>query len=201
MRQAGRVTEMPLLPPTVVRLSGAEPIAGADATVNGFWSWAFSDMRSNVTRSMLAEYLVAVAVHADDLLRIEWAPFDVRTPTGIKIEVKSTARLQAWPQKQPSSLSFGKLLGRLLLPNGSYETDRTLNSDVYVFAVVGESSHERYNALDVVNWEFWVVPVRKLAALNQQSVSLASVRRLADAPVPYARLAEEIELAGRTAST
>lgn len=134
-----------------MRLTGTEPIAGTDATVGGYWSWALSDMRSNVTRSMLAEYLVAVAVDTDHHLRVEWAPSDVQTPSGIKIEVKATARLQAWPQKKPSTLGFGKLWGRLPLPDGSYKADRTLNADVYVFAVVGESSHDHYNALDVAN--------------------------------------------------
>ena len=77
----------------------------------------------------------------------------------------------------------------------------TLNADVYVFAVVREPSHDRYNALDVENWGFSIVPVRKRAALNQQRMSLALVGRLAGAPVPYNQLAEEIELVGASTSS
>ncbi len=42
------------LPPARI-LSGDEPIPGADARLRDFWAWAYSDLRANTVRPMLAE--------------------------------------------------------------------------------------------------------------------------------------------------
>jgi hypothetical protein len=50
-----------LTPAPVVPLNGSERFTGLDATVADFWRWAFSDLRNNTTRGILAEFLVARA--------------------------------------------------------------------------------------------------------------------------------------------
>ena len=47
-----------------MRLSGEELIGSTSFTVRDFWSWLASDLRSNTTRSSLAEFNVAIAVGA-----------------------------------------------------------------------------------------------------------------------------------------
>lgn len=47
-----------------------------------------SDLRTNNTRGYLAEYLVAKAVGATTC-RVEWDTYDVLTPEGPRVEVKS----------------------------------------------------------------------------------------------------------------
>jgi hypothetical protein len=42
-----------------VPLDGGGRFTGLDATVSDFWRWAFSDLRDNTTRGILAEFLVA----------------------------------------------------------------------------------------------------------------------------------------------
>ena len=48
-----------------------------------------SDLRTNNVRGYLAEFLVARAV-GSEAMRVEWDPWDVTTPDGTKIEVKSS---------------------------------------------------------------------------------------------------------------
>src|SRR5262252_1100889 len=81
---------------------GNEPFSGTDLRLGDFWRWAFSDLVSNVTRSTLAEFLVATAVGDSRPVREEWADFDVLTPAGVRVEVKSSAYLQTWFQRQSS---------------------------------------------------------------------------------------------------
>src|SRR4051812_42833761 len=99
-------------PPAPGLLSGDEPIRGADATLRDFWAWNLSDLRTNTVRSLLAEFLVAQVLGATCRPRVEWDPFDVLTPDGIKVEVKSGAYLQAWEQSRLSTVTFTGLNGR-----------------------------------------------------------------------------------------
>jgi len=47
-------------PPQLVE--GSDEFKGLDATAVDFWRWAFSDLRDNIVRGVLAEFLVAAAV-------------------------------------------------------------------------------------------------------------------------------------------
>ena len=59
--------------------------------------WANSDLVSNVTRGVLAEYIVAHAVGVSTaIVRDEWAAYDLETPDGIKLEVMPAAYIQSW---------------------------------------------------------------------------------------------------------
>ena len=56
-----------------------------------FWRWSVSDLVSNATRGRLAEYIVASALGLATGVRSEWDAFDLLTPAGLRIEVKSSA--------------------------------------------------------------------------------------------------------------
>jgi hypothetical protein len=73
-----------------------------------FWRWSVSDLVSNATRGRLAEFIVATALEIDlkAAVRDEWAAFDLESPEGIKIEVKSAAYLQSWSQLKLSNICF-----------------------------------------------------------------------------------------------
>lgn len=48
------------LPPHPLRqIEGDEHLLGVDATVLDFWRWGFSDLRLNIVRGVLAEFLLA----------------------------------------------------------------------------------------------------------------------------------------------
>ncbi len=76
-------------------LTGDEPISGTGTLLRDFWAWAYSDLRANTVRPMLAEYLVARAVGGHLHPRVEWRSYDVLTPDGLRPEVKSGLYLQA----------------------------------------------------------------------------------------------------------
>lgn len=71
-----------------------------------FWQWAYSDHLSNANRGVLAEYIVGMAVGATEKPRVEWDKYDLVTPGGVSIEVKSSAYLQSWNNPKPSTIVF-----------------------------------------------------------------------------------------------
>src|SRR5689334_1809608 len=86
-------------------LTGEEEILPG-ATVRDFWAWALGDLRLNANRGMLAQFLVARAVGDVRPRDDGWGNFDVLTPEGIKVEVKSSGYLQSWRQTRPSRIVF-----------------------------------------------------------------------------------------------
>lgn len=114
---------------------------------------------SNATRGVLAEFLVGQAV-ADNLeIRDEWAEYDLRSSTGIRIEVKSVSFLQCWDQKRLSRVSFCyKKRQDENPPTGQQKSEQRRYADVYVFALLAHSNQETLNPLDLSQWEFYVVP-------------------------------------------
>ena len=78
----------------------------ASATVGDDWQWAYSDIVGNTDRGALAEFIVARAVKSTGQTTNSWAPYDLKTPPGVKVEVKSAAYLQARYQKDLSKVQF-----------------------------------------------------------------------------------------------
>jgi hypothetical protein len=177
-------------------LAGQERFAGIDASVIDFWRFALSDLRMNNARGYLAEFLVARAVGATGP-RVEWDTYDVLSPDGIRIEVKSSAYLQLWDQRQLSRIVFAGLRGHILDPHASarVSTEATFNADVYVFAVQTAQSHDAYDPLDVGQWEFYALSRREVEERGARSIGLRSLRVLAGAPTPYDGLADSIRAA------
>lgn len=146
-----------------------------------FWRWAFSDFLSNALRGVLAEYIVARAAGCTHRKRIEWAAYDLKTDSGLKIEVKSSAYLQSWQQTRPSAVRFdiGLRRGWDAETNlSAAEAGRT--ADVYVFCVFAEQERERANPLDLDQWFFLTCGTALLNAHfpAQKSVALSSLERL-----------------------
>lgn len=77
------------------------------ATMQDFWAWAYSNLTSNTQRGTYAEFLVSIAVGAKAETKTDWGPYDVLSPEDIKIEVKTSAYLQAWKQDYLSKIVFG----------------------------------------------------------------------------------------------
>src|SRR5215208_5272042 len=78
-----------------------------DFDLLSFWQWSASNLLSNATRGVVAEYIVARALDASpEGVRDEWAAYDLRTKEDVKVEVKSAAFLQSWYQGRLSRISF-----------------------------------------------------------------------------------------------
>ncbi|MFC1417813.1 hypothetical protein [Streptacidiphilus cavernicola] len=182
--------------PSLPALLGDETFVGTAEpfTVLDFWRYAMPDLRTNTTRGLLAEFLVHRALGAQ-VRNQEWDSFDVLTPDGLRVEVKSSAYVQAWDQRSPSAIRFGRLRGRVWTPQGGGAEAPTFNADVYVFALHSAPDHDSYNPLDIGQWLFHVLPAPRVEALGQASLGLTALRRLSGDPVPYAELAPRVRAA------
>ncbi len=135
-----------LEPTPVEPLTGHEPLSGVAATVAEFWRWGFSDLRTNIVRGILAEFLVAKVVGAREPVRVAWDNFDVVSGAGTRIEVKSSGHLQSWPQKRLSTVAFTGLTGLRWDAKEGWGDDREVRADVREHGTrsVGMSFLRRY---------------------------------------------------------
>jgi hypothetical protein len=168
-----------LQPPAAPDLTGDERFVGLDATVRDFWRFAMGDLRMNNARGYLAEFLVAQALGLGSVSRIEWDAYDLLVDGEIRVEVKSSAYLQAWEQRQPSRISFSGLRGTRYDPRHSYDpAGKQLNAHVYVFCLQAAPRHDQYRPLDRGQWEFFVVGKSALER-HGQSIGLSAVTQAA----------------------
>jgi hypothetical protein len=186
-----------LEPARVMPLTGDEPFKGMNARVRDFWTWASSDLRENVMRGVLAEFLVARALGAERELRVGWDNFDVLTPSGVRVEVKSSAYLQSWPQQRVSTIRFSGLSGRTWDPREGESEARQIRADVFVFAVQTCRDHALYDALDIGQWAFYVVDAAAVEARGTRSVGLGFLDSRALGPLHLNELASAVEVTGQ----
>ena len=191
--------ELPwLMPRRAERLTGSEQFIGMNASVLDFWQWAFSDLRENTIRGILAEYLVAVATRDSRDLRISWGNFDVQASDGTTIEVKCSAFLQSWPQRTHSRLSFARLRARSWDPaTNEFSVDEQVRADVFVFAVQTQRDPDQYDMLNLAHWRFWIVSGAIIREQRWKSVGIEWVKRNATGPIDHQHLALAIHEAAR----
>jgi hypothetical protein len=177
-----------ILPADLPPLSGSESLKGTTATVADFWRWGFSDLRLNITRGVLAEFLVKLAVGDKTAIRSAWSNHDVIMPPNTTIEVKSSAYLQSWPQKALSKIGFSGLTGRTWLEDGSFSVERELRSEIYVFAIQKCQVSGDYDPLDVSQWEFRALRRDQLKDRAGRSIRLPFLESHALPAVRWAEL-------------
>ncbi|WP_164674565.1 hypothetical protein [Spirulina subsalsa] len=153
-----------------------------------------SDLIENRNRGILAEFLVMKALHIQQKTRLEWDAYDLLTPNGIKVEVKSAAYFQSWKQKAKSTISFS-IAPKLI-------TDSTTNTpiskrlaDVYVFCLLNVSDSETLiNPMDMEQWTFFIVKTEELnqKRSNQKTLRLTTLKTLRHIECNYAHLKESL---------
>jgi hypothetical protein len=185
-------------PLQITRKSGDERFIGApgiEANLLEFWQWSASDLVDNVHRGVLAEFIVAKALGVDVSTRQNWAAFDLRTPEGLTVEVKSSAYVQSWHQERHSTICFGvgETRGWDFLTN-RWMKESKRQADVYVFALLNQRTKPQVNPLDLNQWEFYVVATAALntAAGSRTSITLSSLRRLVAEPVAFSGLRQAV---------
>jgi hypothetical protein len=172
---------------------------GAD--LFGFWRWAYSDLVSNATRGVLAEYIVGLALRCvDGCARAEWDACDLRTPQGNSVEVKSAAYLQTWHQQKLSKISFD------ITPTNGWDAatntisaERKRQADVYVFCLLKHMDKATVCPLNLDQWEFYVLSTNRLNNLvgEQKTITLASLLKLNPSTVSFAKLRDCVEVAAK----
>ncbi|WP_110926720.1 hypothetical protein [Bacillus massiliglaciei] len=121
-------------------------------------------MKSIGSFGKLAKFIVAKAVNATNIMRVEWDAYDLLTPEGIKkIEVKSAAYVQSWQQVKSSSITFGiaPTMGWESSTN-TYFTEIKRSADVYVFCLLKEQDRNVVNPLNLDQWEFFVLTTEQI---------------------------------------
>ena len=155
------------------------------ATIADFWQWAYSDIANNTNRGILAEYIVAKALGSRERVRVNWAIYDVDSKRGVKVEVKSAARLQSWAQEKPSTIRFDIAKVRGWDPDTQeYIDEPQRHAEVYVFCLLAYDEDKKLlNPLDLSQWEFYVVPTRRLEQDfdDYKSLGLTRVQELSRA--------------------
>jgi hypothetical protein len=163
-----------------------------DLDLLSFWRWAASDLVSNATRGVLAEFIVANALEITDGVRAEWEAFDLLTKEGLKIEVKSASYIQSWYHKNLSKITFSiqptKAWDASTNESGS-ETRR--QADVYVFCLLAHKNQKTLDPLNLDQWEFYVLPAATLnvACPTQKTIGFSSLLKLGAVKATYDEIA------------
>ncbi len=157
-----------------------------------FWQWSASDLVSNATRGVLAEFVVASAlgIEIKKDVRKEWGTFDLTTGSGVRVEVKSSGYVQTWKQKRLSRICFSVRPSRAFdEQTNEYARDSIRQADVYIFALLHHVDKATIDPLDLSQWSFYAV---KTDVLNQRlgsskSISLKTLETMS-AAVEYSSL-------------
>lgn len=171
-------------------------------TMLDFWSWAYSDLFRNVNRGAFAEFVVREAMNTQCRntpprtdFRVSMDAYDLLSPDGIRVEVKSSAYIQAWESEHPARISFRIAPAKSLDSSGNYSADSQYcrHSDVYVFCVWTAMSREQ-NILDLSLWDFYVIATKTLdqKVPNQKTITFQSLLSLQPRKVDYFGLYEAI---------
>jgi hypothetical protein len=172
-----------------------------DLKLIDFWRWSASDLVSNATRGILAEYIVAHTLGLADGVRAEWDAYDLYLPTtskpdGVKIEVKSASYLQSWFHKELSVISFNISPTQVWdAETNTLATELKRQADIYVFCLLGHKEKETLDPLNLSQWEFYVLPTTVLneKVPTQKRIGLSSLLKLDPIKVNYEQLAECIQ--------
>ncbi len=185
----------------VLRKTGEELFQEDGAPVGiklfDFWQWSSSDILGNALRGRLAEFLVASALGVAIGTRVEWDAIDVISPSGVKVEVKSSAYLQSWKGK-PSRISFDiqhKLAWDWEANSRAANPARA--ADVYVFCLLDHQDPESVEPMNLNQWQFFVLATKELEAKlgQQKTLSLTTLKSLKPREAKYSELAKAVELA------
>ena len=199
-------TELPRI--ETVTKTGDEPFhadrENLPQTLLDYWRWSGSDLVSNAQRGILAEFLVGSALQMTDRVRLEWDAYDIRTPSGLKVEVKNSAYIQSWSQTDYSTITFD------IAPKKSWDAKEDKSdsvskrsADVYVFCLLAHRDQNSIDPLNVSQWEFYVLATSVLDERcgEQKTIRLAPLRTLEPEQPSYATLRETVERVGRRPSS
>ncbi|MFM9903130.1 MAG: hypothetical protein ACKVQJ_00995 [Pyrinomonadaceae bacterium] len=183
----------------VERKSGNEKFVATDAklsvTLTDFWRLSVSDLVSNATRGILAEFIVANALKLDTGVRTEWDAYDLKLPDDTKIEIKSAAFCQSWTQTALSKIRF------TIRPTYGWDSSTNLSStelirqaNLYVFCLLHHQDKKTVNPLDLDQWIFYLVEATKLNKEfpTQKSIGLSGLLKLEPLELKYGELASGI---------
>ncbi len=167
------------------------------STIHEYWQWAYSSLLGNTERGHFAEYLVAVALGIADNTRIEWDKYDLKSPSGITVEVKASGYLQTWSQNKLTKPIFSiRPTMAWDYETNQYEEIIKRQAEIYVFCLHNyRRKDDGINPLDLRQWEFFVLPTKILDEKMpvQKTISLDKVKALGAVNASFSELKNIIE--------
>lgn len=168
-------------------------LTGSSAELHGtslldFWTWAFSDLCDDDLKGIFAEWIVLKLLSIQGVRRISWANSDIITPEGVRIEIKATSYWQSWklidemgalrptplhPIPSKTQIRFSGLKARDAVTTSIIPDPQLFKSHIYIFAFQHETDIERWNAMDLSQWEFYTLPVSTVSSLGWKSITLS----------------------------
>lgn len=167
-------------------------------SIQEFWSWAYSDLLNNTYRGVLAEFLVGKSLSRfsppDSHIRVDWMPYDLTSPSGRRIEVKSAAYLQSWTSDYFSQIIYDVAPKKAWAPETGYSPEYIRHSDLYVFCLYTARSRDQC-ILNLDLWKFYVLPTSVLnrERPQQKTMGLSTLLNLHPVEADFSTLGDVIE--------
>jgi len=175
-------------------LSGTEKLLQngkeMSTSIMEFWAWNSSDLLNNTLRGAYAEYLVSKALELElTESRIDWDAYDVKYGN-VRIEVKSSAYLQAWEQSKPSAIRFSIAPAQAWSSSTWYDGKAIRHSDFYIFCLFTCKERKNANPLNLDQWDFYALPTLIIDQKcgGQKSISLSALLKLGAVKCSYNEL-------------
>jgi len=165
-------------------------------TVGDFWAWTSSDLLNNTLRGSFGEFIVASALGIPlEQPQMAWSPYDLQYGDH-KVEVKTSAYLQAWHQNCNSVIEF-KIPPTHKWDAKTNQSDSEIKrqADVYVFCVLTCKDKKIVDPLDMNQWEFYVLRTDVLDAHcpTQKNIRLNSLEKLQPQKTNFLQLRETVD--------
>ena len=166
-----------------------------------FWQWSTSGLINNTTRGILAEFIVAQSLGIAESIRSPWDAYDLLLPNGIKIEVKSSAYIQAWYQKKLSNITFG--IGKTRGWNeqtNQQDPELKRQADIYIFCLLNHKIQDTIDPLNMDQWDFYILPTSVLDDKmgDQKRIGLKSLMELNPLHVKYGDIGKGVDKLGKS---
>lgn len=168
-----------------------------DFCLSDFWSWFSSDLLNNITRGVLAEFIVCKALGLNtDGQRQSWNPFDLMF-NGVPVEVKSSAYIQSSSFNQPEGVYSKPIFG--IAPTHFQDEHGNIafsrKSSVYVFCLLNCKDREKIDPLRLEQWRFYILPTSVLDEKcgEQKTITLSALAELNPVETDYYNLKSTVE--------
>lgn len=167
------------------------------ATLLDFWRWGFSDLCDDYLKGVFCEWMVRVLLDLPvaSSRRVSWADSNIVLANGTRLEVKASSLWQSWklmnldgtrkPVPAPVTLNanrirfFGLRARAALTFPATLTATKKFKSDIYIFCMNTQTEAAKWDAWNLMDWEFYVMTVQELDALKiGNSISLASLRKI-----------------------
>ena len=158
---------------------------------------------NNTHRADFAECLIKLALGEQWQLTWQqgwdWAPWDLESKSGVRLEVKQAAARQSWdlakakaPRRTPR-FDIAPRSGYWPRDGSPWKDHPGRHADIYVFAWHGEAETESCDQRIAEQWIFYVVAEHALPE-NQKSIGLTALEKLAE-PRRFGELERAVSLA------